>query len=81
MEVFQSRARVNADGTLTRCGLPFSAGEEVEVVVTSASPADGSDLYPLRGLPLRYPEPSAPVAEGNWDALRGDSQDPSRDYP
>jgi len=71
MEGFQSRARVSPDGTLTLRDLPFLAGEEVEVVVTAAAPrADESDLYPLRGLPLHYPEPFAPVAEGDWDALR-----------
>jgi hypothetical protein len=62
---------VTEDGTLTIKGLPFHAGEEVEVIVLAeVRRAREERRYPLRGKPLRYEAPFAPVGEDDWQALQ-----------
>ena len=59
------------DGTLTLKDLPFQAGDEVEVIILAReAKANGPACYPLRGQPLQYDEPTAPVAQDDWDVLR-----------
>lgn len=71
MHVHHTEAVLEQDGTLTLRDLPFHAGEAVEVIVLARSPASpAEDRYPLRGTPLRYDEPTAPVAPEDWDAAR-----------
>jgi hypothetical protein len=72
MSVHRVEARIDQDGTLTLDDLPFRAGEEVEVLIRelSSKPVDDGDPYPLRGLPVRYEAPTAPVAENEWGARR-----------
>ncbi len=57
------------DGTLTLDHLPFHAGELAEVIVLphAAAPLP-TDRYPLRGTPVRYEQPTEPVAEPEWEA-------------
>ncbi|ARV57545.1 hypothetical protein BZZ01_01850 [Nostocales cyanobacterium HT-58-2] len=67
------------DGTLTLQGLPFHAGEAVEVIVLQAktrshpqpdkSPSD-TNRYPLRGTVIRYDDPTEPVALEDWEFLQ-----------
>jgi hypothetical protein len=62
---------LNEDGILTLSDLPFHAGDEVEVlIVTRQSKSNGQKRYPLRGQPVRYDDPAAPVAQEDWDALQ-----------
>lgn len=69
MRAHRVETAVEQDGTLVLDGLPFDEGEAVEVVVLSrADAARGSDLYPLRGKPVRYIAPTEPVADGEWEA-------------
>ena len=69
MQAYKGEATIAQDGTLTLKGLPFRAGERVEVIVLQSSqPANGANRYPLRGTPVRYDEPTAPVAESDWEA-------------
>ena len=67
------------DGTLTLQGLPFHAGDAVEVIILSAktphhqaAPKHQSDinLYPLRGKVIRYDDPTEPVALEDWEVLQ-----------
>jgi hypothetical protein len=71
MQAHKVRGHVSDDGSLTLENLPFAAGEEVEVTVT-AEGRQSHDLarYPLRGTPIRYSDPTSPVAEDDWEALR-----------
>jgi hypothetical protein len=69
-QAYRVRGRLAADGTLTLEGLHFRAGEEVEVIVLAESKAREERRYPLRGKPLDYEDPFAPVAEADWQALR-----------
>ncbi len=71
MNAHRVETTINQDGTLTLDGLPFRAGDEVEVIILER-PArrDGSNPYPLRGQPVRYDAPTEPVAENEWGALQ-----------
>jgi hypothetical protein len=63
--------KLTEDGKLTLNDLPFRAGETVEVIVVSHSPkAQPANPYPLRGKPIHYIEPTEPVVEEDWEALR-----------
>jgi hypothetical protein len=57
------------DGKLLLDHLPFQAGQTVEVIILPASRPTLPD-HSLRGTVLRYDQPTAPVAEGDWGALR-----------
>jgi hypothetical protein len=71
MNAHRVEATVKQDGSLTLDGIPFQAGEEVEVIILArAQKRDGMNAYPLRGQPVRYDEPTAPVAEEEWGVLR-----------
>ena len=62
---------IDQDGTLTLRDLPFDAGTVVEVVIQERAPkSDGKDRYPLRDKPLRYDDPTGPVAQPDWNALQ-----------
>lgn len=71
MQAHKVRGHVGDDGSLTLENLPFAAGEEVEVTITAEVPkAYDPSRYPLRGTPIRYSDPTSPVAEDDWEALR-----------
>lgn len=71
MSDYRVETRVERDGTLTIKGLPFQAGDRVEVTVRSRPGGNGNgESYPLRGKPLRYTDPFGPVAEQDWEASR-----------
>jgi hypothetical protein len=62
-------AVLSEDGKLLLDHLPFRAGQAVEVIVLPAShPTPPGSA--LRGTVLRYDQPTAPVAEADWDVLR-----------
>jgi len=73
LQTHHIRTTLTQDGTLTLDGLPFQAGEAVEIIVRphAVFPAsDPSTLYPLRGLVVPHDRPTEPVAIEDWDALR-----------
>lgn len=71
MSTHHCETKLTEDGKLTLSELPFRAGETVEVIVVSHSPKPKSNSsYPLRGKPVRYIEPTEPVSEEDWEALR-----------
>jgi len=52
-------------------GLPFHAGEKVEVIVRSyKEKKEHTQRYPLRGKPFRYVDPFASVAENDWEVIK-----------
>lgn len=71
---------LNEDGTLTLRGLPFRAGDAVEVIILESHIPQQSqglthqpdkNLYPLRDTqPYRYDDPTEPVALEDWEALK-----------
>ncbi|BAY84972.1 hypothetical protein NIES267_44700 [Calothrix parasitica NIES-267] len=71
MKVHKIETILNEDGTLTLRGLPFHAGDTVEVIILKTSiPKQKSALesqvkehaYPLEGKVLHYDNPTEPVA-------------------
>ena len=72
MHDYRVETEIGSDGSLTLKGLPFPAGDRVEVIVRShRATGDGNgERYPLRGQPIRYTDPFGGVAEEDWEALR-----------
>lgn len=70
-QAYRVRSLVSEDGGLRLDNLPFKPGEEVEVIVLAEEAAASSgSSYPLRGTPVTYSDPLAPVAEPDWQAAR-----------
>ena len=58
------------DGQLELKELPFRAGDTVEVIIHARrSKPDGKE-YPLRGQPIKYVDPTEPVAQADWDVIQ-----------
>ena len=71
MQMYRVETTVSDEKTLTIKGLPFRAGDKVEVIVRGREREwERSTHYPLRGKPIRYVDPFESVAEDDWDALR-----------
>jgi hypothetical protein len=71
MQDYRVETRVSSDGSLTVKGLPFQAGDKVEVIIRSYKYGEGKgQSYPLRGKPIRYADPFGSVAEEDWEAPR-----------
>jgi hypothetical protein len=68
MEIHRATT-IEEDGTLAISGLPFAAGDKVEVIIRNqAEPAGANGRYPLRGSLIRYIDPFEPVPPGAWEA-------------
>jgi hypothetical protein len=71
MQTYHIETTVSNDGTLTIEGLPFRAGDKVEVIIRGHVPEiNKSERYPLRGKPIRYDFPFESIAEDAWEALK-----------
>ena len=79
MNAHKVEAVLSEDGTLILRGLPFHAGDAVEVIileVKTLQPQEAlpsqleTNLYPMRGKLLRYDDPTEPVALSDWEVLQ-----------
>lgn len=71
MQTYRIETIVAPDRVLTLQGVPFRAGEHVEVIVISLHrELPNGTRYPLRGKPFRYDAPFEPIALNDWDALQ-----------
>jgi hypothetical protein len=71
MHDYRVEAEVSKDGSVTVNGIPFPAGDRVEVIIRSHSSAEEKgQRYPLRGKRVRYTAPLDSIAENDWEALR-----------
>ncbi|HEY7546271.1 MAG TPA: hypothetical protein VID27_15380 [Blastocatellia bacterium] len=62
---------LHEDGTLTLTDLPFRAGDAVEVIILPRPQKSSTEnRYPFHGKPIQYIDPTDPVAEEDWAALR-----------
>jgi len=61
---------LNEDGKLSLDNLPFRAGQAVEVIVLPSVRPAVSTGHPLGGMVLRYDDPTAPVADSDWEVLQ-----------
>ena len=58
---------INQDRTLMLKDVPFRVGDLVEVIILQrASKWSEKDRYPLRGIPIKYINPTEPVAQDDW---------------
>lgn len=69
MKAFRTETVLHQNGVLIVRGVPFCAGEKVEVIILSP-PLQRAGGYPLRGKPIRYIAPFDSVAHNDWDALQ-----------
>lgn len=80
MNAYKVETTLTEDGTLKLQGLPFHAGDTVEVIILerpscqqeqTATPTLESNQYPLRGTVIRYDDPFEPaVPMEDWEALQ-----------
>jgi hypothetical protein len=71
MSTFRLDTTLTQDGTLTLSDLPFQAGDPVEIIIfPRKSPSAAKNGYSLRGKVIRYDNPTEPVAQDDWEALR-----------
>jgi hypothetical protein len=71
MQDYRVETKVSNDGSLIIKGLPFQAGDKVEVIIRSHKDGERTGTcYPLRGKPIRYADPFGSVAEEDWEVLR-----------
>jgi len=71
MRAYRAEKTLSQDGVLELHALPFRAGEIVEVIILSREDKiAGVHAFPLRGKVLKYVDPTEPVAQDDWDALR-----------
>lgn len=79
MNAHKIETALTEDGTLVLQGLPFQAGDVVEVIILQLQIAQdqikslethNTNLYPLRGKMIRYDDPTEPVALEDWEFLQ-----------
>ncbi|MEL6382055.1 MAG: hypothetical protein AAFQ89_06210 [Cyanobacteria bacterium J06626_18] len=77
MNAYKLEATLTEDGALILKGLPFQAGNSVEIIILEQSPipqakvATASSEQPLRGTVIRYDDPFEPaVAAEEWEILQ-----------
>ena len=71
MQTYRVETMIRNDRTLTIKGLPFYAGDKVEIIVHGHKyERERTRRYPLRGKSVRYVDPFQNVAEDDWGALQ-----------
>ncbi len=69
MSEHRIEATLDSDGTLTLDGLPYHAGDHVEITIVHAT-GPGERRRALRGKAVTLVDPFAPVAQEDWEAVR-----------
>jgi hypothetical protein len=71
VQTYRIETIISPNRVLTIHGVPFRAGEKVEVIILSLPhKRERGERYPLRGKPIRYIAPFDSVAENDWTVLR-----------
>ena len=71
MQTYRVETTVSNDRTLTIQGIPFYAGDKVEIIVRGHErERERIRRYSLRGKAIRYVDPFGSVAEDAWDTLQ-----------
>ena len=72
MQTYRIETIISQNRVLTIRGVPFRAGEKVEVIIFSyPRKRERAERYPLRGKPIRYIDPFDSVAENDWTVWIG----------
>lgn len=71
MQAYAYEVTMGKSGVLTLKNMPFNVGEKIEVILIPRSKIKhNKDCYPFRGKPITYIDPTDPVAETDWEALK-----------
>jgi hypothetical protein len=71
MNAYRIETAIAENGTLTLSGIPFHAGDTVEVIILEHTmQVTSTNRYPLRGTPIHYIDPTEPVALEEWEILQ-----------
>ncbi len=71
MKAYRVEKKVVGNGGLHLNGLPFREGELVEVIILSREEEKSRNpTSPLRGKVIQYIDPTEPVAQNDWEALK-----------
>lgn len=74
MKAHRIETKLTENGNLTVKGLPFQAGDAVEIIILerpSRTTSDPNNPYPLRGTVIRYDDPFEPAtAIEDWEVLQ-----------
>ncbi len=72
MEVYAYEHTIGRSGELSLKNLPFHVGEKIEVIIIPRSQSKVEKKhYPFWGKPITYFNPTAPVAETDWEVCNG----------
>jgi len=66
---FRTKTLVTKGGKVSVKGVPFRAGESVEVIVRRGKKSTRAAKYPLRGKPVIYRDPFK-AASSDWEAMQ-----------
>ena len=69
-QTYHTKTLVTKGGKVSIKGLPFQAGETVEVTVRRGKKSTRATKYPLRGKPVIYRDPFKGVARSDWEVTR-----------
>ena len=69
-EIYRTKTQITKGGKLSIKGVPFRAGESVEVIVRRGKKSKRATKYPLQGKPLNYREPFKGASTNDWEAMR-----------
>jgi hypothetical protein len=69
-QTFRTKTLVTKGGKLSIKGLPFRAGESVDVTIRREKKSARKIKYPLRGKPLVYRGPFKGAATSDWEAMQ-----------
>ncbi len=71
MKVYAYEHTIRKNGALTIKNLPFNAGEKIEVIIIPRSKSKiDKNRYPFWGKPIKYFNPTDPVAEADWEVYK-----------
>ena len=71
MQAYVYELTMRKNRVLTLENLPFTAGENIEVILIRRSqPRHEHNRYPFWGKPYTYTDPIASVAEDDWEVLQ-----------
>ena len=75
MQPYHTTSKISQNGAILITGLPFHAGDEVEVTVESKMTTRGQIFHtPLAGVPVEYIDPFEPaVPPDDWEAMHNAS--------
>ena len=68
-QTFRTKTLVTKGGKVSIKGLPFRAGESVEVTIRLGKKSARPTKYPLRGKPVIYHDPFK-AASNDWEAMQ-----------